>query len=100
MVTESLAKKGVTSGTITIVQDLTEPIVIDVPVGPAKFEEGSQLMEELWAVMMKHYRRSDRLSPRDTIRCLENIEREWSRHEQSITISKYRTYKQKATTRH
>lgn len=89
MASDDGSKRNVTSGVISFTDRLTDPILVELPVGESKAEEAQALIEDLFNVMRRHYLRSNRLTPQDVARCADAVARTWHNKSQRITEEKY-----------
>lgn len=89
MVTESLNKKNVTTGSIAIEVGSDRLLRIPVPVGPAKVDEAVPMMEELIEVVLRHYNKGKNMNPTDVARATAAVAEAVARYQNTLTEEKY-----------
>lgn len=89
MPTESLAKRNVTSGTVTIRFASGDVLEVPIPVAKEKRDEAEPLMEDVFRVVIAQYNKTKNMNPRDVSNVLRQIADAFERYQLTFTEDKY-----------
>jgi len=89
MVSESLAKRNVTSGTVQFKVGSQGLVEIVVPVAYDKKYEAIALIDEIAKLALIHYYKTTRLNPRDVAQSLHRVADAIEANQRMITEDKY-----------